>query len=237
MIGVTVLVGALLIALGTVRSAHATTFRWVDEKGVVHYTDKMPADAVNRGHVELNTQGMRVRKTDPALTAEQIRAREEDVERQKQATRDRQESDRRDRALMSSYSREEDIDLARSRALTTIDSQMQSARVYAAALTKRQSELVASKQALGSKPVPEVTERELANIDVELDRTNTIIGAKKQEGLAIASKYDADKQRFRELRAAADKDAAKNAAVGKATISPADVGGPVPNVIPTSATK
>jgi hypothetical protein len=66
---------ALTLAVVASRDAHSATYKWVDDKGIVHYADKMPTDAVNRGHVELDRQGIAVRKMDPALTPEQVRAR------------------------------------------------------------------------------------------------------------------------------------------------------------------
>jgi hypothetical protein len=230
--GAAILIAALVLTFAAAREARGTTYKWVDEKGVVHYADKIPVDAVNRGHVELDRQGIRVRKTDAALTPDQIRAREADAERQKHAARDRVESDRRDTALMSSYSREEDIDLARSRALTTIDSQLQSARVYGGQLQKRQQELNEKKQAAGAKGVPPAVERELESIDSELAKTNALIDVKKRESLAVAAKYDADKQRYRELIAATRSEQAK-----MGTLSNGQIGGSTANVVPTSTNK
>ncbi len=56
--------GALLITLAS--SAHAGLYKWTDERGRIHYSDKMPADAVNRASYELNRQGQTVRKTEQA---------------------------------------------------------------------------------------------------------------------------------------------------------------------------
>jgi Domain of unknown function (DUF4124) len=230
--GAAILVAALVLTFATARDAWGTTYKWVDEKGVVHYADKMPAEAVNRGHIELDKQGIRIRKTDAALTPDQVRAREAEVERQKQAARDRVESDRRDTALVSTYSREEDIDLARSRALTTIDSQLQSARLYGGQLQKRQQELNERKQTAGAKGVPPAVERELESIDSELAKTNALIEVKKRESLAVAAKYDADKQRYRELSPASRAEEAK-----MGILSNGQVGGSTVNVVPTSTNK
>jgi Domain of unknown function (DUF4124) len=222
------LAGLLLIlalAYTASREARAATYKWVDEKGIVHYSDKMPPDAVNRAHVELDRQGRQVTKIDRALTPEEIRARAADADRQRQEAKEQEIVARRDRALLASYTREEDLDLARARALTTIDGQMQSARVYAAALTKRQQELNDLKQASGSKGAPPAVERELESVDSELAKTNALIEAKRQESLGVAAKYDTDKQRWRTLKANAD------AAAG--TISTPS-GGATATVLPTS---
>ena len=45
---------ALAIAL-VPRAARAATYKWVDEKGVVHYTDKIPPEAVNKAQRRSST--------------------------------------------------------------------------------------------------------------------------------------------------------------------------------------
>jgi Domain of unknown function (DUF4124) len=227
-----VLLAAVLLLLALVytasRDAHAVTYKWVDDKGIVHYSDKIPADAVNRGHVELDKQGVHVKKTDAALTPEQLRVRAADAERQRQEAKEREVLARRDRALLASYTREEDLDVARQRALTTIDGQMQSARVYAAALVKRQQEILEKKQTAGNKGAPAALERELESVEAELAKTNALIETKKQESLSVATKYDIDKQRWRMLRANADL---------PGTIATSQAGGSAVNVLPTSAAR
>ena len=232
--GVALLVAALILGFSAARDARGTTYKWVDEKGIVHYADKMPVEAVNRSHVELDKQGLRVRKTDAALTPEQLRARAAEAERQKQAARDRVEADRRDAALVATYSREEDIDLARSRALGTLDSQIQSARIYVAQLQKRQKELTDKKFSAGSKGVSHAVDRELESIDSELAKNNALIDGKMREGLAVAAKYDAEKQRYRQLLA---ESRAAEQANRTGTISNGQVAGQPVNVVPTSTNK
>ena len=217
----------LALSYAASRDAHGATYKWVDAKGIIHYSDKMPPDAVNRAHVELDRQGRQVKKVDPALTADEVRAKAADAERQKQEAKEQEVLARRDRALLASYTREEELDVARTRALTTIDGQMQSARVYAAALAKRQEELNEKKQSYGSKGAPPAVERELESVDSELAKTNALIEAKKQESLSVAAKYDTDKQRWRMLKSKAD------AAAG--TVATTQSNSPTLNVVPTSA--
>jgi hypothetical protein len=50
------------MALTAPTPARAATYKWVDDKGVVHYTDKMPPEAVNKGSIELNKQACRSRR-------------------------------------------------------------------------------------------------------------------------------------------------------------------------------
>src|SRR6266550_478902 len=92
---------ALAFSISSVTS-HAATYKWVDEKGVVHYTDKMPAEEINKGRVELNKQGVTVKATEAAPTPEQRQAKELEEQRKKELAKQQDEQARRDRALLSS---------------------------------------------------------------------------------------------------------------------------------------
>jgi Domain of unknown function (DUF4124) len=224
---------ALALTFTAAREAHAVTYKWVDDKGIIHYADKMPAEAVNRGHVELDRQGVSVKKTDPALTPEQVRAQAAETERQKLAVKEREDLARRDRALLASYTREEDIDLARARALKTIEGQMQSARNYNAMLVKREHELIEKKQALAGKDAPPALDREIESVQGEIARSNALLATKKQESLAVAAKFDTEKQRWRGLQTVGE--AGNPARSG--TLARSEVGGTPANVLPTSGMK
>src|SRR5215472_2777081 len=85
---------ALVAAVAMLASpgpARAALYKWVDEKGVVHYSDTLPPEAVDKARTELNKQGVEVKKTDKALTPEQRRAIEQEAQRQKQLARQQEE--------------------------------------------------------------------------------------------------------------------------------------------------
>jgi hypothetical protein len=189
---------ALLWATG---SALAATYKWVDEKGVVHYSDKMPPEAVDKANVQLNQQGIPVKKTEKALTPEQRRANEQEIERAREVARAQEEVARRDRALVSSYANEAEIDLARNRSLQTINNAILSSQAFSDQLMKRKSDVEAKKVESQGKAIVAVLDRELESIDAELARQSELVAQKNKEVAAITAKYDADKQRWRELSA------------------------------------
>jgi Domain of unknown function (DUF4124) len=198
---------ALAIA-GALSPARAATYKWVDEKGVVHYTDKIPQEAVNKGSTVLDKQARPVKKIDPAATPEQIRAREAEEENRRLAAKANEEIARRDRALVSSYTTEAEIDLARSRALGTIDAQIDSSLAYTLALTKRREDLEKQKVKLAGKPMPPALEREFEGNDSELEKTAALLEQKRRERAGVVIRYDNDKARWRELKAISDANAA-----------------------------
>jgi hypothetical protein len=210
------LASALVLLLAAAGAQAANMYKWVDDKGVVHYTDKLPADVVDKGSVELSKQGIPLKRTEAAPTPEQRRAKQLEEERQRQLAREREVVDRRDRALLESYTSPEEIDLARSRALGTLEALMQSAQVYSASLLKRRQELEAQRRTYGDK-VPATVERELDGIGSELARQDALIGERKREIAAVTARYDADKQRWKELRAIALARAGIEAAAASGT--------------------
>ena len=195
---------ALLTLWMVTGGAYATgtgVYKWTDEQGAVHYSDQMPSDAMsNKGGVVLDKQGRSVKKIEPAPTPAQVKAKELEDERQRVIAKAQDDKNRRDRALTMSYTSEDEIDIARNRSLTTIDSQIKSAEAYAADLTKRQQLLEKQKLSYAANAVPVPLESELSGIVDELARQTKLMNQKREELVAVNAKYDADKQRWRDLR-------------------------------------
>ena len=190
---------AATVASGAALAKDAGTYKWIDDQGVVHYSDRVPPE--NKGSVVLDKQGRPVKKIDPPPTPEQRKAKEAEEERQRALAKVQQEQARKDLALSQSYTNEDEIDLARNRAMATIDAQLKSAEAFSAELSKRKQELEKNRAAYGNKPVPVALERELVTIDEELARQGQLIVQKKEDLSTVAAKYDLDKQRWRDYRA------------------------------------
>ncbi|HSS69218.1 MAG TPA: DUF4124 domain-containing protein [Casimicrobiaceae bacterium] len=186
----------------------AATYKWVDDQGVVHYSDKVPPEAVDKGATVLDKQGRATKKIEAAPTPEQIKAKAAAEEQQRELAKSLEAQARRDRALLQSYTDEAEIDIARNRALATINTQIKSAQGYSVELTRQQQELKKKKAGYGDKPVPIELERELNTVDVELSRQTSLIKQKTEESGAVNAKYDADKQRWREIKADPQRSAA-----------------------------
>lgn len=189
------LAGIVLFAVAI--TARAGVYKWTDDQGVVHYSDQLPPDAVNRANVELSRQGIPIRKTAKAVPP--VHPSAAVAEEQIEAARARASSERRDRALLDSYSSVAEIDLARDRATSAIDAQIRSASTYVAKMTKRRDTLLAEKASYGTRPVPDGIARELASIDAEIDRQRSFIAARKNEEVTVRARYSADRIRYEAL--------------------------------------
>ena len=217
------LVLGMLVAAVVAGHAHATLYKWTDERGEVHYSDKLPVDAVNRASTQLSRQGLVVHHTEQARPIVQPVARTESEEQKlREAARAKIIAARRDRALIESYASESEIDLAKTRAVATIEGQLQSAHAFIAQMMKRRQELEDKKPTYAPRPVPGSLVREIENIDAEVERQNDFIAAKEKESASVAARYDDDKERFRELRAGASGSATAGDGHGAAA-SPAGI--------------
>jgi hypothetical protein len=224
---------AMLALTLTGPAASAATYKWTDEDGKVHYSDKAPPEAP-KGATVLDKQARTVKKIDAPLTPDQMKAKADEDEKQKAAARARDEQTKKDRALMASYTSENEIELARNRAVTTLEAQIKSARIFIDDLTKRQALIAMRKQSHAGKPLPIELERESASVDEELSRQNILIRQKQEEMALVTAKYDTIKQRWREIladreRSAAAEQAAKQApapAPGKPGAKPMATAGP-----------
>lgn len=98
----------LLLALSSCNGLAADLYRWADENGKVHYTDRVPAEYVEQGYSIISEQG---------LTIHTIKAASEEAAESKAETAPQlsEEQLARDRTLLMSYGSEEEIFETRQR--------------------------------------------------------------------------------------------------------------------------
>jgi chromosome segregation ATPase len=96
---------ALMATLLPHAKAEGKIVKWVDDKGVTHYGDKLPAEAAGHSNSEMNKTGLVV-KNNKAYNAKTDSIEVESISA---------EQSRKDSALLASYSSIEEIDLARDR--------------------------------------------------------------------------------------------------------------------------
>jgi Domain of unknown function (DUF4124) len=207
-----------ILALAATASHAAGLVKWVDEKGVTHYGDAVPPEYASRGSTEFNKQGIVVKKNEAALTAEQRKAREEQLVQEKIEQKKNTEQQRRDVAIFSTYTSEKEIDVVRDRTLQTIDAkllvadaQLKAAEGLDDALVKQLAPYAA--KGLDGKyvriaPMALVLAYEKNEIEVKnLGDTKKLYQQERQQAMA---KFEADKVRYNELKKGLASSADKN---------------------------
>ena len=179
--------------------ATAALNKCVDDKGRTQYYDKtLPPECQGKTTVEMSNRGVVTKKNEPAagpMSAEDLAKRK--AEEQKVI-----DAKRRDTALLSSYTNETEIDLARERnvqpveliikgiepRLKTAQSRLDGLRKQAADAEKAKSPMLASikEDVVASEKEAKRLQDELTNRQKELEK--------------IKARFEADKKRFQELK-------------------------------------
>jgi hypothetical protein len=192
----------LLILLASFPAMAEKLYSWVDEHGKTHYGNVVPPEYAQQGNAELNQRGAVVKKTAPALTPEQRKAKEDELAQQKVDELKKQEQKRRDKALLNTYTTEKEIDLVRDRNLQQGELQLQSMTLRAKQIQPRldQARKRANDLAAKKTPLPLDLQQELEESGKEMLHLQEMIKQKSKEMDVIRAKFEDDKKRFRELR-------------------------------------
>ena len=111
---------ALFAALAGGSTSHAQLYKWVDENGKVQYTDTIPPGSTDRARKELRSDGTVRLSTDRAATADEKRLAAIKAVEDAKLKVVADERDRKDKALLMTYSTLADFDRVRERALGTM---------------------------------------------------------------------------------------------------------------------
>ena len=189
----------ILVAAQT-QEKKTTTYKWVDEKGVVHYGDSVPPQYSQRESTILNQQGVQIGRREAQKTPEQIAA--EERERQ-ELLRQRQH----DNFLLMTYTSVADIERLRDERLATLDAQRTAAEQYLENLHSRLS--VLQTRAMLFKPynprqearrMPDDLAEDLVRALNEMKTQNDALTAKDSEQAELRKQFQLDIDRYKLLR-------------------------------------
>ncbi|MCC6659162.1 MAG: hypothetical protein IT512_13345, partial [Rhodocyclaceae bacterium] len=111
------------------------------------------------------------------------------------------EEDRRNRALLATYATEKDIDYARDRALADIAKTIQASEEKLAELGKQQQKLDGEAEFYKKKTPPPALQAQIRDNQAEMKTQQAAIAAKQKEIETVKARYEAERQRYRELTA------------------------------------
>jgi hypothetical protein len=169
-------------------------YKCLDPSGKVYYSDKMNPECANGS--ELNRQGVVMPKKQVVKPGQPVQPDAEVGQTAAQL-----EKSRRDRALMATYTNDEEIDAARDRSLAIpeqavkgLEAKLEKSNQQLTELKQKADTIASQKKALPPQLLEDVgaTQRELGALQAEMNQ-------RKAQADAIRVKFDTDKQRFREL--------------------------------------
>ena len=193
-----ILAAVAVLALAPL-SADAQSYRCVGKDGKRHYGSTVPPECYARPVEELNQQGMVVKRIDPqgeekerlAKKAAEAKKREEDA-----AAR---ESERRNRALLATYTSAKDIEDARARALADNTNAVREVQVRMEAIRKRQSGYEKELAGYKGAEAPVQLRDDMRSAENDLRSNEQLLEAKKREMEAINTRYDEDRKRYLQI--------------------------------------
>lgn len=199
----------LLLLLLTYLPPVASTqlYRWVDDEGLVHYTDRLPPERSSTERAIMNRQGIEVDRIAPD-SKEDI-AKKQHIQKfgklQEQMLKQRE---REDNILLQQYRSEQDILDARSLRIRTYDTKI---HVIQSNISRTKRFIIQLQGELDrmrvreQQPDPAMVE-ELATLHKRINRDYSAILALEEQKQVDGSKYTEDLQRFRFLKRIINQD-------------------------------
>ncbi|MFT3735094.1 MAG: hypothetical protein QM776_08725 [Rhodocyclaceae bacterium] len=184
-------------------SAPARTYCCADNNGRKICGDTLPQVCYDRAYTELSGSGRAVREIAAPMTAEQRAKYDAELKAARERAIREAEAKRRDRVLLDSYARVEEIDARRDREIASVEADLKRARALETDLMTKRTALEKLKPATGQ--IPRDVAEDLVTNTGELAATRSVIDSKQRDIEAIRNRFEMDRTRFIELSAAKGK--------------------------------
>ena len=175
------------------------TYKWVDENGITHYGDSVPAASAPQGRTELNYQGVEVKQVPKQLTGTE-------AEKAQQAALQKAKSRQHDSFLMTTYTSAKDIEQLRDERLALVNGQMDIARGSVEQVNLRLAVIETRMRVFkpwattpNARRLPDQIVEEVVRTMQERNSLQATLTSREQEKKDMRAQFDADLTRYREL--------------------------------------
>ena len=195
---------AVLFSLPLVAGAQqGATYTWVDDEGVRHYGDSIPAEYADKPKDVVNEHGVTVGHIRGKKTAEEIEA--ERVAKELALQKELQL--RADRALLATYQSVDEIEMHRDRRVELFQAQSRVTELYLRNLDRRLQQLVQERdryRPYSSDPSAPMIEpnliKEIKETEATIARHELNLEKYQRDERTIIERFDGDIHRFRDLK-------------------------------------
>jgi len=175
---------------------------WTNSEGIRECGNVLPPEYAQKGHEEVNQQGLTIKRHERALNKEELAERARIKAEKEAAEKARIEQQRKDHILLSTFASEDEIIMTRDGKITTIKTEI---RLTRASLTKAKDRLrglrkKAANQQRNGKPVDETLKKEIIQTEDQITNYQAFIQTKIDEQSKIVTQYDTDLKRYQTLR-------------------------------------
>lgn len=183
-------------------SLSAKLYKWVDEDGKVHYSDKVPPEYNDKARQELNQAGVVKGSVDRALTPEEKKAKAEELARQQQEAQRQAELKKQQQAernkLIKSYSSADQITRLKRERITALERNIELAEENLVIQKRNLDDLLkrAADRERSGGVVSDAFTAQIEKSREQIENQQLFIIDKTQEIKATEEKYDDELSKY-----------------------------------------
>jgi len=198
----TLTITLILLACLPVSGQAGKLYKWVDDEGRTHYSDKLPPSDIKHAHSALDEHGVTIDRVDAAKTPEEIRQEAEEARLREEQERLAEKQRAEDRVLLRTFRSEDDILMTRNGQIQAVDTYIRvtQANIKRLKHTLEEMQANAAQLELSGQSIPK---KYLADIEEKRqalkDSYESIIEREREKN-RIRQSFAKDQNRFRELK-------------------------------------
>ncbi len=185
----------------------STLYKWVDEDGVTHFGDAVPAQYADREKQVLNSQGVQVGTIAGRPTAEEAARLAAEKAAEDNARTTQMHDRERNQHLLATYLSVGEIESLRDRRVEILDGQARVTQQYLAHLREHEHLLLVQVQRFkpystlaNAGPMPDRVAEDIVRTESDIVNQERNLDGKRQEALSVKEQFDSDIERFRQLK-------------------------------------
>jgi len=194
------------IALVMASTAQAGLYRWVDDNGKVHFSDKVPAAASTKSHTKLNKSGAITGQIDPVAKQRKLDLIEE-RNREKEALADIRRIkakaqavvQRKDDNLLSTYENENELVKFFMTKIKRVEGHSKILEAQNAVLNKKVVRLEDRAITTEHEPTLKSISKKIVSINNTLEQYQQALNENDKHLLQLTENYQTDLARYKEL--------------------------------------
>lgn len=192
----------LVLMFAVFNNTQARIVCWTNSDGVRECGDSVPPEYSQQGHKEFSEQGIIVDETEAAMTDTELEELKRITAEKAEQKRREEEQKRRDRMLLDTFASVEDIELARDRKISAIDSSISLAERRINKLRQEKDRLITNAAGFErqGKEIPGYIAEDINRVDRQITANNEFIADKREEKEVVRARHDRDIKRYNEIR-------------------------------------
>lgn len=194
------------IALVLASTAQAGLYRWVDDNGKVHFSDKVPASASTKSHAKLNKSGNVTKQVDPELKQARLEKKAADKrEKEKLAEIRRIKAQaqaviqQRDDNLLATYENENELVRYFESKLKMLEGNSKILEAQNNVLTKKVIKLEEKAVSTEDDKTLKSISQKIVNIQQTIDQYKQALNENEKQAATLTENYQVDLARYKEL--------------------------------------